>query len=85
MYESVRDLVHAEFVHRLTALEPLYLRRIPLSRPTGRPILHRPVIVAHRRASAGHRLCEFQKSWHRPGVVRRADARTASAGGVKYV
>ena len=39
----------------------------------------------HRGASAGHRLCEFQKSWHWPGVVRRADARTTSASGIKYV
>ena len=31
------------------------------------------------------RLCEFKKSWHRPGIVRRADARTTSAGGIKYV
>ena len=41
--------------------------------------------AGRRRASAGHRLCEFQKSWHRPGIVRRADARTTSAGGIKYV
>ena len=47
-----------------------------LTKPAGRPILHRPVVVERRGASAGHRLCEFQKSWHRPGVVRRADVRT---------
>jgi len=37
--------------------------------------LHLPVIVGRRGASPGPR-CEFQKSWHWPGVVRRADART---------
>ena len=56
-----------------------------LTKAAGRPIWHRPVIVGRRGASAGHRLCEFQKSWQRPGVVRRADARTMSAGGNKYV
>ena len=47
--------------------------------------LTKPAIVGRRGASAGHRLCEFQNSWHRPGVVRRADARTTSAGGIKYI
>ena len=41
--------------------------------------------AGRRRASAEHRLYEFQKSWHRPGVVRRDDARTTSAGDIKYV
>ena len=44
------------------------LRR-ELTKPAGRPILHRSVIVGRNGASARHRLCEFQKSWHRPGVV----------------
>ena len=37
----------------------------------GRPILHRPDNVGRRGASVGHRLCEFQKWCHRPGVVRK--------------
>ena len=56
-----------------------------LTKPAGRPNLHRPVIVGRRGTSAGHRLCEFQKIV--ASVGRRASSRCphTSAGGIKYV
>ena len=71
---------------RMYLLYKKQVLRRELTKPAGWPILHRPVswdVVGHR-PGIGY-VCEFKKSWHRPGVMRRADARTTSAGGIKYV
>ena len=80
---NVYDLLNFYINNRTGAIATLAPLSGELTKPAGRPADF--ASAGRRGASAGHRLCEFKKSWHRPGGVRRADARTTSAGGIKYV